>query len=38
MAALSAADAKDLKALGDAAGGLDTACENCHKIYWYPNG
>ena len=36
-AALQAIDAKDAKALFDAAGQLDKACENCHLRYWYPN-
>lgn len=27
---------KDVKELWDAAENLDTACENCHKTYWYP--
>ena len=27
---------KDVKELWDAAENLDTACENCHKSYWYP--
>jgi hypothetical protein len=35
MKALSAIESKDLNALGEAAGGLDNACEQCHKIYWY---
>lgn len=30
-----AADARDLKKLLDAGEALDTACENCHKKYWY---
>ena len=36
-AALKAIDAKNAKALFDAAGQLDHACENCHLRYWYPN-
>jgi hypothetical protein len=35
--ALKAIDAKDSMALLDAGNGIDTACENCHKQYWYPN-
>ena len=27
---------KDAKELWDAAENLDTACENCHRSYWYP--
>jgi hypothetical protein len=37
QAALAAIDAKNAKALFDAAGQLDKACENCHLHYWYPN-
>ena len=36
-ALLRAVDKKDTKALFDAAGQLDKACENCHLHYWYPN-
>ncbi len=36
-AALQAIDTKNAKALFDAAGQLDKACENCHLHYWYPN-
>ena len=32
-----AADARDLKKLFEAGDALDTACENCHKKYWYRN-
>ena len=35
--ALAAIDARNAKALFDAAGKLDKACENCHLYYWYPN-
>ena len=34
---LSAVDAKDANKLFDVGDELDTACENCHKQYWYPN-
>lgn len=34
---LKAADARDANALFDAGDRLDTACESCHKQYWYPN-
>ena len=34
---LSAIDAKDATRLFDVGDKLDTACENCHKQYWYPN-
>ena len=27
---------KDAKEMWDAAENLDTACENCHRSYWYP--
>jgi hypothetical protein len=27
---------KDVKELWDASDNLDEACENCHKVYWYP--
>jgi hypothetical protein len=37
QAAMTAIDARDPKALFDAAGKLDKACENCHLQYWYPN-
>jgi len=37
QAALQAIDARNPKALFDAAGQLDKACENCHLHYWYPN-
>jgi hypothetical protein len=37
QAAVQAIDAKNAKALFDAAGQLDKACENCHLNYWYPN-
>jgi hypothetical protein len=36
-AAVQAIDAKDPKALFDAAGQLDKSCESCHLHYWYPN-
>ena len=36
-AVLKAADAKDKKALFEALGKIDHACENCHLQYWYPN-
>lgn len=34
---LHAAEAKDGAALFEVGGRLDTACENCHRQYWYPN-
>lgn len=34
---LQAIDASDTKAIFDLGEGLDTACENCHSQYWYPN-
>lgn len=35
--ALTAIDKHDVKGLMDAGGGIDTACESCHVVYWYPN-
>jgi len=35
--AIEAIDAKNAEALSNAGGGIDTACETCHKKYWYPN-
>jgi hypothetical protein len=37
MEALKAIEAKDVNALIDIGGRMDTACENCHMTYWYPN-
>jgi len=37
QSALQAIDARDAKGLFAAAGKIDTACENCHLHYWYPN-
>jgi hypothetical protein len=34
--AIKAIDAKDAEALSNAGTGLSTACETCHKQYWYP--
>ncbi len=36
MIAVRAAEAKDGEALLNAGEGIDAACENCHKKYWYP--
>jgi hypothetical protein len=33
---LEAIDAKDASPLLDAGDGLNTACENCHQVFWYP--
>jgi hypothetical protein len=33
---LAAIDKKDVAALEDSSLRLDTACEACHVIYWYP--
>jgi hypothetical protein len=30
-------DAKDAQKLFDIGEGIDRACENCHRQYWYPN-
>ena len=35
--ALQAIENKNAAALSDAGTGIDTACENCHLKYWYPN-
>jgi hypothetical protein len=35
--ALAAIDAKDPQALIDAGEHIDTACENCHQVFWFPN-
>ena len=37
LPALKAIEAKDVKGLSDAGEKIDTACENCHLKYWYPN-
>lgn len=34
---MRAIDAKDAAQLFEVGGKLDSACENCHKQYWYPN-
>jgi len=34
---LAAVEAKNAEKLWDVGGELDTACENCHRQYWYPN-
>jgi uncharacterized protein YciI len=34
--ALSAIEARDADALFEAGGPIDTACEGCHRVYWYP--
>jgi len=36
LKALTAIDAKDPKALMEAGGTIDEACEACHITYWYP--
>ena len=36
--ALEAIDKRDAQGLIDAGEQMDTACENCHLKYWYPNG
>ena len=35
--ALAAIDAKDAPALLDAGERIDTTCENCHQVFWFPN-
>jgi hypothetical protein len=34
---LKAVDDKNIPELLRTGGDLDTRCENCHKVYWYPN-
>jgi hypothetical protein len=34
---LQAVEAKDSQKLFEVGGKLDSACESCHKSYWYPN-
>jgi hypothetical protein len=36
--AFKAIEARNARGLSDAGEGIDTACENCHLKYWYPNG
>ena len=35
--ALKAIDERNLDALVLAGENIDTACEQCHRVYWYPN-
>ena len=35
--ALTAIDKKDTQALFEAGEHIDTTCENCHSVFWYPN-
>jgi hypothetical protein len=35
--ALAAIDKKDTEALFNAGEQIDTTCENCHGVFWYPN-
>ena len=35
--ALAAIDAKNPQALFDAGDEIDTTCENCHQVFWFPN-
>jgi hypothetical protein len=37
MTTLAAIDAKDPQALFDAGEQVDTKCENCHQVFWFPN-
>jgi hypothetical protein len=37
MEAVKTIDAKDVDGLSNAGSGIDSACENCHQKYWYPN-
>ena len=34
---LKAVDDRNVDELFRTGGDLDTRCENCHKVYWYPN-
>ena len=34
---LKAAENKDVPGLMRTGGEIEPACENCHKVYWYPN-
>jgi len=34
---LKAVEDKDIEALLKVGGTVDERCENCHKVYWYPN-
>jgi hypothetical protein len=34
---LKAVDDRDIQEMLRTGGDLDTRCENCHKVYWYPN-
>ena len=34
---LAAIDAKNSQALFDAGEKVDTACESCHQVFWFPN-
>ena len=35
--ALKAIDARNVDAISEAGGTIDTACESCHLTFWYPN-
>jgi len=35
--ALAAIEAKDSQALFDIGEKIDTTCENCHQVFWFPN-
>ena len=34
---VAATQKKDAKTLAEVSGNLDQICEDCHKIFWYPN-
>lgn len=38
LATLKTIDARDATALMESGGGIDEACEACHKKFWYPDG
>jgi len=37
IAQLKAVDDRNIDELLQAGGDIDTRCENCHRVYWYPN-
>ena len=37
MESFKAIDAKDAEGVLNTGDKIDTACENCHKMYWYPD-
>jgi hypothetical protein len=37
VTALAKVDARDLDGFSEAGGAIDEACEQCHKVFWYPD-